>query len=100
MALYQALTGVKPDITSLRIFGCRVYVRKSEIKKIKLDHHTSNGIFVGYTATTKNIYYINDNTYIVKDGCHSLFDEVHFTVPRDQAPLAAQSLQFLVCSAF
>ena len=68
MTPYQALTCVKPYITSLHIFGCRVYVRKPGIKKAKLDHHTSNGIFVGYTATTKNIYYIDNNTSIVKDG--------------------------------
>ena len=56
MILYQAITGTQPDITNLRTFGCRVYVRKPGIKSAKLDQHTSYGIFVGDTATTKNIY--------------------------------------------
>ena len=68
-------------------------------KKAKLDHHTSNGIFVGCIATTKNIYYIDNETSIVKDGCHSMFDEAHL-VPRDRAPLAAQALQSLGYPAF
>ena len=46
----------------------------------KLDHHISNGTFVGYTATTKNMYYIDDATNTVKNGTHALFDEAHFTV--------------------
>ena len=77
-----------------------MYVRKPGIKKAKLDHHTSNGVFVGYTATPNNIYYIDDEKSIVKDDCHSLFDEAHFTVPREQAPLAARALQSLSYSAF
>ena len=100
MTPYEALTGAKPDITNLRTFGCRVFVRKPNLKKAKLDYNTSNGIFVGYTATTKNIYYIDDATSIVKIGTHALFDEAHFTAPRDKQPLAAQALQSLGYSAF
>ena len=64
---YEALTGIKPNITNLRTFGCRVFVRKPGDKPAKLDHHTSNGIFVGYTATTKNVYYIDDASLNVKN---------------------------------
>ena len=53
MTPYEALTGSQPNLTRLRIFGCRVFVRKPNIKKAKLDYNTSNGIFVGYTATNK-----------------------------------------------
>ena len=97
---YEALTGSKPNITNLRTFGCRVFVRKPNIKKAKLDYNTSNGIFVGYTATTKNIYYIDDASSMVKIGTHALFDEAHFTAPRAKQPLAAQTLQTLGYSAF
>ena len=75
------MTGSKPNITNLRMFGCRVYVKKPEIKKAKLNHHTSNEIFVGYTATTKNIYYIDDTLSKVKIGVYTLFDEAYFTSP-------------------
>ena len=93
MTPYEVLIGSQTNITNLRIFGCRVFVRKPNIKKAKLDYNTSNGIFIGYTATTKNIYYIDDATSIVKIGTHVVFDETHFTAPRGKQPLAAQSLQ-------
>ena len=100
MTPYEAITSVKPDLTNLRTFGCRVYVRKPGIKPAKMDNWSSNGIFVGYTSTTKNIYYIDDATNVVKIGVHALFDEAHFTSPRAKQPLAAQTLQVLGYSAF
>ena len=60
-----------------------------------MDHHTSNGTFVGYTDTTKNVYYIDDETNTVKNDTHALFDESHFTVDSKNAPIAAQTLQRL-----
>ena len=58
-----------------------------------LNHHSSNGIFLGYTASMKNVYYIDGNTSSVKMGVHAVFNEAHFTVPKDKAPLAAQALR-------
>ena len=97
---FEALTGSKPDVTNLRIFGSRLFAKKPGERPAKLDHHTSNGIFVGYTATTKNVYYIDDLTNNVKMGTHALFDEAHFTVNSNHAPLAAQALQRLGYSNF
>jgi len=92
---FEALTGQQPDITNRRIFGSRIYAKKPGQRDAKLDHHTSNGIFVGYTATTKNIYYIDESSNNVKMATHALFDEAHFTVKHADAPLAAQVLQRL-----
>ena len=92
---FQAMTGVQPDLTNLRTFGCRIFTKKPGKRPAKLDHHTSNGIFLGYTSTMKNVYYIDDKTNVVKIGCHAIFDEVHFTVPRNKTPMAAQTLQCL-----
>lgn len=61
----------------------------------KLVNHTSNGIFIWYTATTQNVYYDDNESANVKMGTHTLFDEAHFTVDRTHAPLAAQFLQHL-----
>ena len=78
---YDALTGSQPDLSNLRIFGSRLYAKKPGQRNAKLDNHTSNGIFLGYTSTSKNLYYIDDLTHQVKMGTHVLFDETHFTVP-------------------
>ncbi len=46
---YEKLTGTQPDLTNLRTFGCRIYAKKPGERPAKLDHHTTNGIFLGYT---------------------------------------------------
>ena len=92
---FEAITGTMPDLSNLCTFGCRIFVRKPRKRPAKLDHHSSNGIFLGYTATTRNVYYIDDTTGNVKVGAHATFDETHFTVPKLNAPLAAQALQTL-----
>ena len=97
---FEALTGHTPKITHVRTFRCRVYLKYPGNKKEKLDHHSSNGIFVDYTATMKNIYYIDDRTANVKIGVRVLFDEEHFTAPIVKQPIAAQVLQLLGYSAF
>ena len=73
MTPYETITGSKPNLMNPRTFGCRVYIRKPDEKKAKLDDHTSNGVFVGYTSTMKNIYYINDATSVVNISLHTPF---------------------------
>ena len=68
MSPYQALTGLKPDLSNLRIFGSRVFVKKPGKRKYKLDHHTAKGVFLGFTATQKNIRYIDEDTGTIKIG--------------------------------
>ena len=71
---YEAITGSKPDLSTLRTFGYQMYVCKIGDKKAKFDDHTSNGVFVGYISTMKNVYYIDNTIIIVKIRVHTLFD--------------------------
>lgn len=57
MSPFYALTDHQPDGSNLRIFGCQVFVRKPGERENKLDIHTVRGIFLGYTATDKNVHY-------------------------------------------
>ena len=91
---YERLTGTRPDISRLRIFGSRVCARMPGADKFpKLDHKNTNGIFLGYTATDKNIYFEDDITGRVLISKHVLFDEAHMSVPHTFTPLGAQALQ-------
>ena len=54
IAPYKALSGSQPG--KLRIFGPRLYAKKLGKHNAKLDNHTSNGIFLGYTSTNKHVY--------------------------------------------
>ena len=92
---YYAWTGRKPSAKLLRIFGCPVVVKNPGKKQAKLDHHTSSGIFLGYTATDHNIYYRDSKTKRIKIATHVQFDEAGFTLPRSEISSTILALQEL-----
>ena len=90
MTPYEAWHGHKPDLSRLRVFGSRVSVRKTGERSAKLDLHAYHGIFIGYSATDKNIRYIDLDSGVVKTCHHAVFDEAWYTQPR--RPPTAQHL--------
>ena len=92
---YEALTGAKPDLSGCRIFGARIYARETGNRQKKLDNHSRKGIYLGPTATKKNVTYLDEKTGRIKIGSHVIFDEAHTTVPAHKTPLAAEALQRL-----
>ena len=95
MTPFQVFTGLKPNLDRIRIFGSRTTVKVPDKRDAKLDNHSYNGRFLGFTATPKNINYIDDTTGQLKSGTHAIFDEAHMATPASKAPLAAQALQRL-----
>ena len=88
-------TGKRPNARRLRIFGCPVVVRNLGRKPAKLDTHTTAGIFLGYTATEKNITYMDSVTKRFKTATHVVFDEAGMTLPASELTPAAKMLQQL-----
>ncbi len=88
-------TGQQPSAKRLRIFGCRVIARNPGKRPAKLDNHTSTGIFLGFTATEKNIYYQDVHTKRIKTATHITFDEANYTLPATQLSPAMAALQKL-----
>jgi dUTP pyrophosphatase len=88
-------TGKRPNARRLRIFGCPVIVRNLGKKAAKLDLHTSAGRFLGYTATDKNILFIDSVTKRIKTATHVVFDEAGMTLPASELPPSAKILQQL-----
>jgi transposase InsO family protein len=63
--LEEAFTGKKPEVVHLRIFGCLVYIHVSKEKRIKMEPFGRNGIFVGYSETSKAyMIYVPGQRYI------------------------------------
>ena len=87
---FEAFYGIKPDIAHLKLFGSRVCVKRSGIRRAKLDKHDFKGIFLGYTATDQNIVYLDLDSGLVKRSHHAQFDEAWFL--QDSRPPAAQLL--------
>lgn len=79
---FEKFTGLKPDLRNLRTWGSRVLVRKPGKRPAKLDPHTSEGIFLNYTATNKNIIYLDTQTGREKIASNIVFDEASFTTDK------------------
>jgi dUTP pyrophosphatase len=90
---YQEYTGRRPDAKYLRIFGCPIITKLSGKRPAKLDSHTATGIFLGYTATDKNVYYQDTILKKIKVTTHVIFDEAGFTVPKLQLTPIQEALQ-------
>lgn len=83
---FEIIHGRKPDVSCLRVFGCHIYIRPPGRRPSKLDRHAIKGIFLGYTATLKQIYYLECNTNKVKIASHARFDEGMNDLPFDKLP--------------
>jgi hypothetical protein len=53
MTLDEALSGKKPNVEHLRIFGCHFYIHIPKDKRKKLEPSGKKGIFVGYSESSK-----------------------------------------------
>lgn len=50
---YEALFGVKSDVSHLRVFGCHAWVHVPTELRSKLKPRAAPGIFLGYTTSRK-----------------------------------------------
>jgi hypothetical protein len=92
---YEKFTGHKPTADQFKIFGSKIYSKKPGKRPYKLDHHTASGIFLGFSATHKNIRYLDDRSGRLKLATHVIFDEAHLSSKSKDVPLAAETLQRL-----
>ncbi len=76
------------DLSSLKLFGSQVCVKRTGNRRGKLDRHDFTGIFIGYTASDQNIIYIDLDSGLVKHSHHEQFDKAWYLQPH--RPPAAQ----------
>jgi hypothetical protein len=72
---HELLYGIQPDVSHLRVFGCKAYAYNFDITRKKLDDKAKPGIFVGYddkSAAYK--LYLQHQRKIIKSG-HVVFHE-------------------------
>jgi len=49
----EAWTGTKPDVSHLRVFGCKTFAHNSDEKRSKLESKSIPCVFLGYCEGTK-----------------------------------------------
>ena len=85
---YEKQHGKKSDMSKLRTFGCRLWVKILAWRnKAKYVQDTKKGIFLGYrTDTKKNVVWYDPQTKRVKYGYHVRFDEGYNDLPLANLP--------------
>ena len=76
------MTGKRPNLEKLRIFGCPVTVHKPGRRRSKLVQNVYNGIFLRFANTFETSKYIDTTSKRVKYARiqGDRFDEAHFTM--------------------
>ena len=72
---YEALTGQKPQVNSLRVFGCLAYAHVPKDVRQKFDSKSRRCIFLGYGTTTKGYRLYDVKQSKVFYSCDVIFDE-------------------------
>jgi len=72
---WECLTGNKPDVSGMRVFGTRAFVMVPKELRRKLDPVSEPGIFVGYSASSKAYRVLLDGTNKVVESRDVVFDE-------------------------
>lgn len=76
-SLWEMISGNKPDLTHLRVFGCGAYVLLPQaVQKNKLLPKSEVMTFLGYeTATAKNMLFMRSPNNVLFHAATALFDE-------------------------
>ncbi|KAJ9520893.1 hypothetical protein QJQ45_014114 [Haematococcus lacustris] len=90
---WEAFYGVKPDLSGLRVFGCRVWLHVPDQKRSKLQPKSVEGLFVGYQPGSKAYLVVVDG----RETCSKdiVFDELSVLQPARQSDQPAQPVFLL-----
>jgi hypothetical protein len=79
---YFKITSKQPDLSRLRIFGCRIYALSTKRRFGKLTTDIiARGRFLGYGGSMKKIIYENLDTMRICRATHATFDEAELNSP-------------------
>jgi len=75
---YELLNGRKPNITHMKVFGCKCYILNNGKDNLgKFDAKSDKGIFLGYSLSSHAYRVYNKKLMIVKESIHVVFDETN-----------------------
>ena len=76
----EAFTGRKPDVSLMRVFGCKAYVHVPKALRNALQPVSIKGTFIGYEAHSKAYRILLDNGQL-KSSCNVVSDEASVNPP-------------------
>ena len=79
---YELWHGRKPRILYLRVFSCKCFILNTKYNPGKFDSRADEGIFLGYSTSSKAYRIFNKRTLVVEESMHVVFDESNPLDPR------------------
>jgi hypothetical protein len=80
----EVLSGIKPEVGNLRIFGCPVYIHVPKEKRTKMEPSGKKGVFVGYSENSKDyIIYVSGQMKIEVSRDVNFHEESTFNKSRE-----------------
>ncbi|PKA48985.1 Retrovirus-related Pol polyprotein from transposon TNT 1-94 [Apostasia shenzhenica] len=94
---YELWKGRKPNISHLRVFGCKCFVLNNGKDDLgKFDSKSVEAIFLGYSSTSKAYRVYNTRSMLVEEFIYVNFDESNANSPkRDDDPIEGIDLKKL-----
>ncbi|MCQ7222063.1 DDE-type integrase/transposase/recombinase [Salmonella enterica] len=71
-----------PTIQYFKVFGCKVYILNTKDNLGKFESKSDEGIFLGYSSTSRGYRVYNKRTQTVEESSNVKFDETNRTYPR------------------
>ena len=71
----ELLSGNKPNISHLRVFGCQAWVHILKKRRSKLEPKSREMIFIGYEPGSKGYQFWDAAHHRIKISCDVKFDE-------------------------
>lgn len=72
---YEIWKGRTPNISYLRVFGCKCYILNTKENLDKFDPKSQLGIFLGYSSQSRAYKVYNKTTKTIEESIHVKFDE-------------------------
>ncbi|KAK1695928.1 hypothetical protein QYE76_012625 [Lolium multiflorum] len=86
---YELLTGNKPNVMYIRVFGCKCLVKDNRGKLGKFETRTIEGTFVGYAENSHAYRYYNKSSGTIEVSCDVVFLEDNGSQVEQVVPCAA-----------
>ncbi|GJW30706.1 retrovirus-related pol polyprotein from transposon TNT 1-94 [Tanacetum coccineum] len=72
---YEILRNRKPSLEYFRVFSCKVFMLNTKVHLTKFDPNSYEGVFLGYSQTSKAYIVLNKEIMRIKESLNVTFDE-------------------------
>ncbi|CAL9097943.1 unnamed protein product [Musa textilis] len=73
---YELWNNKKPNVSYFKVFDCKCFILNEKDALGKFDAKSDEGIFLGYSSTSKAFRIFNKRTLVIEESIHIVFNKV------------------------